>query len=79
MTLFVHTGSAAVCREHRAGTGPAGLPGHCQQLQEGGGRIATARGNEGEAWHYEPQCQNSTANNKLLLVLSLIKSLLVWP
>ena len=49
MTLFIHTGPAAVCGEHRAGTGPAGLPGHCQQLQEGGGRDATAGRTEGEA------------------------------
>ena len=51
MTLSVHTGPAAVCRETRAGTGAAWLPGHCQQLQETGGGNATAGRNEGEAKH----------------------------
>ena len=51
MTLSVPTGPAAVCREQRAGTGAARVPGHCQQLQEAGGGDATAGRNEGGAKH----------------------------
>ena len=57
MTLSVHTGPAAVCREQRAGPGAARLPGHCQQLQEAGGGDATAGRNEGGAKLCAKLCQ----------------------